>query len=201
MESFDGAEAHPSPFSQFSHWYKVALTLNIVPDREAMTLATASCDGRPSARMVLLKWFDESGFVFFSNYESRKARELLENPRAALILYWSDLRRQIRIEGDVERISAEESDAYFASRARGSQMAALASRQSEVIESRAALQRSVDELTAEYEDRVIPRPEYWGGFRLKPASFEFWQGLPDRLHDRLRYRIESGSWQIERLSP
>jgi pyridoxamine 5'-phosphate oxidase len=201
MESLDGAEADPSPFSQFSHWYKVALTLNIVPDRDAMTLATASCDGRPSARMVLLKWFDESGFVFFSNYESRKARELLENPRAALILYWSDLRRQIRIEGDVERISAEESDAYFASRARGSQMAALASRQSEVIESRAALQRSVDELTAEYEDRVIPRPEYWGGFRLKPASFEFWQGLPDRLHDRLRYRIESGSWQIERLSP
>jgi len=169
---------------------------------EAMALATATPDGWPSARMVLLKGFDERGFVFHTNYQSRKGREMAENPRAAAVLYWVELHRQVRIEGCVETISAAESDAYFRTRARGSQLGALASNQSRVIESRALLERRARELAAGYEGRAIPRPAHWGGYRLRPETLEFWQGQPDRLHDRLRYsRRPDGTWLLERLEP
>jgi pyridoxamine 5'-phosphate oxidase len=167
-----------------------------------MALATATTDGHPSVRLVLLRGFDERGFVFFTNYESRKARELEHNPRAALVFYWPELDRQVRTEGNVERISAEESDAYFQSRARGSRLGAWASPQSQIIASREVLDRRMEELEAEYREAEVPRPPYWGGYRVIPASVEFWQGQTDRLHDRLRYRrLEGGSWCLERLAP
>ena len=167
-----------------------------------MTLATAGADCRPSARLVLLKGFDASGFVFYTNYESRKARELAANPWAALVFFWPQLARQVRIEGRVEPVAPHESDAYFHSRPRGSQLGAWASHQSQVISSRAVLDQRMQELTAAYQARPVPRPPYWGGYRLAPTLVEFWQGRPNRLHDRLRYRrLEDGGWLIERLAP
>jgi pyridoxamine 5'-phosphate oxidase len=167
-----------------------------------MTLATAAHDGKPSARMVLLKGFDQNGFVFYTNYESRKGHELDENPRAALVFYWPELERQIRIEGRVEKLAQDESDAYFASRPLGSRLGAWASRQSEVISGRQVIESRLQELETEYKDRAIPRPPHWGGYRVRPEAIEFWQGRPSRLHDRLRYRkLEDGRWVIERLSP
>jgi pyridoxamine 5'-phosphate oxidase len=172
------------------------------PEPTAMTLATASADGAPSARMVLLKGVDRRGFVFFTNYESRKARELAENPRAALILYWSPIRRQVRVTGRVERLPAAESEAYFRSRPRGSRLAAWASRQSSVIPERAVLEDEYRRLEAEYEGGDVPLPPFWGGYRVSPEVVEFWRGRENRLHDRLRYtRQEGGSWVIERLAP
>jgi pyridoxamine 5'-phosphate oxidase len=190
-----------SPFDQFSRWFADAADSDIrMP--EAATLATATIDGIPSARMVLVKVRDESGFVFFSNYNSRKGRELVANPRAALVFYWDRLGRQVRLEGRVERTSSEESARYIQSRPRGSQLSALASPQSEVVEGRDALERRVAELTAQYEGMELPEPENWGGFRLLPDSFEFWQHREDRLHDRLRYtRLPDGAWLLERLAP
>jgi pyridoxamine 5'-phosphate oxidase len=189
------------PFRQFRVWFDDAVNAGLL-EPNAMTLATASRDGRPSARMVLLKGFDERGFVFYTNYESRKGRELVETPYAALIFFWGDLERQVRIEGAVERVEAEESDLYFHSRPEGSQIGAVASHQSQVIASREVIEQRVAELSEEYAGREIPRPAYWGGFRVVPESIEFWQGRPNRLHDRLRYRREDdGVWVIERLSP
>ena len=191
----------PDPLKQFEAWYHDALACDLV-EPTAMTLATATGDGRPSARTVLLKSFDARGFVFFTNYESRKARELAENPRATLLFWWDKLQRQVRIEGAVERASAGESDEYFASRPRGAQIGARASAQSEIIADRAALERQVKQLNAEFEGRDVPRAAHWGGYRLRAEVIEFWQGRADRLHDRLRYSREAGgAWRIERLAP
>jgi len=189
------------PLVQFRLWYDQALGAGI-RQPEAMTLATATRDGQPAARMVLLRGYDERGFVFYTNYDSRKGRELTDNPRAALVLYWSELDRQIRIEGRVERTSPAESDAYFASRPAGSQLGAWASPQSEVIANREVLELSSREHENTFRAGPVPRPSHWGGFRVVPDVIEFWQGQPNRLHDRLRYRRTQGSeWNLERLAP
>jgi pyridoxamine 5'-phosphate oxidase len=195
------ADLDPDPFRQFRIWFEVALASDL-PEPNAMALATAAPDGRPSARMVLLKGYDDRGFVWYTNYESRKGGELAENPRAALVLYWAELERQVRIEGWVEVAALQESDAYFHSRPRASQLGAAASHQSQVIPNREELERRAAELATQYEGQEVPRPAYWGGYRLVPALIEFWQGRPNRLHDRLRYRrLDEGRWEIERLSP
>ena len=191
----------PNPFNQFRSWLDQALAANL-PQPLGMALATATAAGRPSVRMVLLRGFDERGFVFFTNYQSRKAQELANNPQAALVFYWPELDRQVRIEGTVQRISAEESDAYFQSRERGSRLGAWASPQSQVIASREALETRMEELAAKYRDSDVPRPPHWGGYRLVAAVMEFWQGQPNRLHDRLRYRrVDGDVWLLERLAP
>ena len=195
------SEVDADPIRQFEAWFDAAREATPL-EPNAMALATVGADGRPALRMVLLKGVDERGFVFYTNYESRKGRELADTPWAALTFFWPEMERQIRIEGRVERVSDEESDAYFHSRPIGSQLSASASRQSEVIPGREALEERVAELAARYQDQEIPRPENWGGFRVVPDFIEFWQGRPNRLHDRLRYRLSAdGSWIIERLSP
>jgi pyridoxamine 5'-phosphate oxidase len=191
----------PDPFRQFASWFDEA-TEKGVPESNAMTLATATPDGRPSARVVLLRGADERGFTFFTNYESRKARELEANPFAAVVFFWHDLERQVRIEGQVERVSSEESDRYFHSRPKGARIGAWASPQSQVVASREILESRFLEFENLHPDQVVPRPPNWGGYRLVPHSFEFWQGRPNRLHDRLRYaRSPGGAWIIERLAP
>ena len=191
----------PNPFKQFEQWFQAAKEAEpVLP--EAVSLATATREGRLSSRMVLLKDFDETGFVFYSNYESRKGLELAENPNAALVFYWRQLERQICITGTVSKVSREESEAYFRTRPRGSQIGALTSSQSQVVASREVLENRFQQLMAEYEGREIPLPSYWGGYRLSPATIEFWQGRSDRLHDRFLYKRQSGGpWQLERLSP
>jgi pyridoxamine 5'-phosphate oxidase len=191
----------PDPFIQFGVWFDEVAQADI-REPNAMTLATATPDGQPSARMVLLKGADARGFNFFTNYESRKGNELTANPRAALVFFWVQLERQVRVEGHVERLSSEESDAYFASRPEGSQLGAWASQQSAVLPGRGPLEARYEELRAQYEGHEAPRPPFWGGYRVVPETVEFWQGRVNRLHDRLRYRRQSdGSWVIERLSP
>jgi pyridoxamine 5'-phosphate oxidase len=188
------------PLRQFAAWERDVRKAGMrMP--EAAALATASSDGVPSVRMVLVKGFDEHGFVFFSNYTSAKGRELEDNPRAALMFYWDPLGRQVRIVGPVQRTSAAESDAYAHSRPRGSQLSALASPQSQVVESRAVLERRVAELEQQFGEGELPRAEHWGGFRVAVESIEFWQQRSDRLHDRLRYRRGGGDWLVERLAP
>jgi pyridoxamine 5'-phosphate oxidase len=188
------------PGRQFAAWFAAAAAAGVrMP--EAAALATASPDGAPSVRMVLVKGFADASFRFYSNYASRKGRELAANPRAALLFHWDALGRQVRIEGPVERLSAGESAEYVRSRPRGSQLSALASPQSEVIESRAELERRVAELEHAHAGGELPLPEDWGGFRLDAETLEFWQQRNDRLHDRLRYRREHGAWLIERLAP
>lgn len=200
-QSLDEKTVDRDPIKLFRRWFDDALASGArLPD--AITLATATKDGRPSARMVLLKQFDDRGFVFYTNYESQKARELDENPQAALVCYWVQLDRQIRVEGSVERISAEESDNYFRTRPRESQLGALASPQSQVIEGRDVLERRFRELDEEYRDRPVDRPERWGGYRLKPERIEFWCNRKGRLHDRILYELESDrQWRISRLAP
>lgn len=201
QRGLEEAELAEDPFTQFQLWFDAAVAAEL-PEPNAMTLATATKDGRPSARMVLLKQMDDRGFVFFSNYESRKGKELAENPRAALIFFWVDLERQVRVEGSVEHVSAEVSAEYFHSRPHGSQIGSAASHQSQVISGREVLERRAAELEAEYPDSEIPLPDFWGGFRVIPESVEFWQGRLNRLHDRLRYRKDdNGAWVVERLSP
>jgi pyridoxamine 5'-phosphate oxidase len=190
----------PDPLEQFRRWYADAEGAGIrMPS--AMALATATREGAPSLRMVLLKGADERGFVFFTGYVSRKAEELAGNPRAALLFYWDPLGRQVRVEGTVERVSASESDAYFATRPRGAQLAASASLQTSVLTNREELDERVVELAATHDGADVPRPEHWGGYRLTPDSYEFWQHREDRLHDRLRYSRDGDRWVIERLSP
>ena len=193
------ADAAPSPYDQFARWYEEAGKAVRVP--EAMAVASAAPDGRPSVRMVLMKGWDGRGFVFFTQYRSRKAHELDANPQAALLFHWDELGRQVRVEGSVERVSDAESDAYFATRPFGAQIGALASEQSETIDSRSVLDERVQRLSTEHAGGTVPRPESWGGYRIAPAVFEFWQNRDDRLHDRLRYTPAGSGWRIERLQP
>jgi pyridoxamine 5'-phosphate oxidase len=188
------------PIAQFRRWFDEARAFGLAMP-EAMTLATSNADGRPSARIVLLHGIDENGFVFHTNYESRKGRELEANPQAALVLYWHPLGRQIRIEGSIERVSEEESAQYFRTRPRGGQLGAWASRQSEQIESREILEERVRGLEREYEGREVPLPPFWGGYRLLPDRIELWQHGEDRLHDRFAYERSGDSWTRSRLSP
>ena len=183
------------PLRQFQKWFDAAV--DVVRVREAMAVATSTAEGAPSVRMVLLKAADDRGLVFFTHYTSRKGRELAANPHAALLFHWDPLGRQVRVEGRVERVSAEESDAYFATRPAGARVGARASRQSEVLGDRGELERRVAELA----DANLTRPESWGGFRLVPETWEFWQHRDDRLHDRFRYTRCTGAWLIERLYP
>ncbi|MDA0574325.1 pyridoxamine 5'-phosphate oxidase [Burkholderia gladioli] len=200
--SLDEADVASDPIRQFDKWFKEALDAQL-PEPNTMTLATVDAEGRPSARIVLIKGVDERGFVFFTNYESRKGREIAHNPHAALLFYWIELERQVRIEGRVEKTSAAESDSYFASRPVGSRIGAWASEQSTVIADREVLEARERDFAARYGENP-PRPPHWGGYRLVPEAIEFWQGRPSRLHDRLRYlRDPAGgdAWTIERLSP
>jgi pyridoxamine 5'-phosphate oxidase len=193
-------DADPDPLRQFAAWFREAGDSGVRAP-EAMAVATATPDAEPSVRMVLMKQFDERGFVFFTNYESRKGQELLANPRAALLFHWDTLGRQVRIEGPAERVGAEESAAYVRSRPRGSQLSALASPQSRRVESRAELERLVGELEALSADGELPLPEHWGGIRVRPEVYEFWQHREDRLHDRLVYTPAGDGWAVARLAP
>jgi pyridoxamine 5'-phosphate oxidase len=190
-----------NPIRQFQKWYDEVRASGVSEqDAISMTLATAIKNGLPSARIVLLKGVDDSGFVFYTNYQSRKGRELDENPRACLLFYWAQVWRQVRIEGSVEKVSEAESDEYFQTRPLGSKLGAWASNQSEVVDSRETLEGRFAEIEKRFGDDV-PRPPHWGGYRLKPNSIEFWQGRENRLHDRLRYRLQDDGWRIERLAP
>ena len=199
--ALDEAGADFDPFRQFDAWFTDAQAANI-PDPNAMTVATATPDGHPSARIVLLRGYDERGFVFYTNYQSRKGQELAENPAAALVFFWPALERQIRITGVVAAVSRDETDRYFRSRPRGSRLGAWASPQSAVIAGRAEVEDQLHGLQQQYPGDDIPTPPHWGGYRVAPDTFEFWQGRPSRLHDRLRYaRQPDGSWRIDRLAP
>ncbi|MEA5603345.1 pyridoxamine 5'-phosphate oxidase [Nostoc sp. UHCC 0252] len=201
LEALSELEVDLNPFIQFKKWFDQALAGQL-PEPNAMTLATITPDGKPSARMVLLKDFDERGFAFFTNYNSRKGQELAENPLAALVFWWAELERQVRICGYVEKVSEAESDQYFDTRPPKSRLGAWVSNQSEVIESREVLERRMQEFYSKYENQEIPRPPHWGGLRVIPTEIEFWQGRSSRLHDRLLYsRLDNGTWKIERLSP
>jgi pyridoxamine 5'-phosphate oxidase len=197
----DESDVSHDPMVEFARWFAEAQEARVL-EPNAMTLATADADGAPAARIVLLKGFDERGLVFFTDYRSRKGAELEANPRAALVFYWGELERQIRISGRVIRTSAEESETYFRSRPLGSRLGAWVSHQSRVIPSREVLEQDLRDVEARFGDGEVPLPEHWGGYRLEPATVEFWQGRPSRLHDRIRYRRQpSGRWLIERLSP
>lgn len=197
----DEQDAGSDPFLLFERWYAEAQTVGMV-EPAAMALATANSAGIPSVRIVLLRNFDRRGFSFFTNYLSRKGEELQANPRAALAFYWAELERQVRVEGPVERVSDEESDAYFHARPIGHRLNALASPQSQVITSREILEQRMAELAEQYPHHQVPRPPHWGGFRVVPEAIEFWQGRENRVHDRLRYRrLPDASWLLERLAP
>jgi pyridoxamine 5'-phosphate oxidase len=201
LAGLNETDVDADPIRQFGAWFEQALSAQL-PEPNAMTLATVGADGRPSARIVLLKGFDAAGFVFHTNYESRKGKELVAYPFAALVFFWPELERQVRIEGKVERLPVADSDAYFASRPLGSRLSAWASRQSETVADRTTLEHELEDTAQRFKDGDVPRPPFWGGLRLQPDAIEFWQGGSNRLHDRLRYRlISGGAWRVERLSP
>ena len=198
--SLDETQVAEDPVGQFAAWFFKATHSGFL-EPTAMTLATSTREGRPSARIVLLKSFGPDGFVFYTDYRSRKSEELIDNPRAALLFHWDVLERQVRILGNVSRISREQSESYFRTRPAGSQLGAWASRQSSVLKNRAELDEKLREVTARFGDDPVPLPEHWGGWAVVPYEFEFWQGRPDRLHDRIRYRRHATGWTIDRLSP
>lgn len=201
LRSLDISDVNEDPIQQFQSWMNEAVASEI-REPNAMTLATATADGKPSARVVLLKGIQEEGFVFYTNYESHKAQEMESNPQVALVFNWLDLQRQIRIEGKVEKQSKMASEAYFQSRPRGSQVGAWVSPQSKVIEDRKMLDERVTEVKERFEgEEVLPIPEFWGGYLVRPEAIEFWQGRSSRLHDRIRYRLRDGQWIRERLAP
>lgn len=201
QKSLSEADIASDPIAQFDVWWQEALASEI-DEVNAMTLATTDTEGMPDARIVLLKGFDPAGFVFYTNYESSKGRQLELNPKACLVFFWKELERQVRIYGMVERTSALESDAYFNSRPRGSRIGAWVSPQSSIISNRSWLEKQEDKWQEAFKDGEVPRPAHWGGFRVKPFKVEFWQGRPNRLHDRLKYALEAnGQWKIERLAP
>lgn len=199
--SLDEKTADPDPFIQFDHWLSIALKSGLI-EPNAMVLATASSKGRPSARVVLMKGFDHSGFIFYTDYSSKKGRQLASNPYAAIVFLWKELEQQVRVEGKVILTSPGQSDDYFQSRPEGSRISALASRQSRSIPDRESLEKTAQKLQEKFQGKPIPRPTHWGGYLLRPTLFEFWQGRPNRLHDRLQYtRIKNGGWKMVRLSP
>jgi pyridoxamine 5'-phosphate oxidase len=189
-----------NPLHQFGKWFSAALDAQLY-EPNVMTLATADRYGKPSARIVLLKEYDENGFVFYTNYESKKGQDLLENPEAALVFFWAELERQVRIEGVVSKVDPQTSANYFHSRPTGSQIGAMASPQSSILNSRESLEDKVVQLSKEYEGKEIPHPAHWGGYLIEPTHMEFWQGRPSRLHDRIVYDLVDGSWIINRLAP
>lgn len=200
LHSLSENDVDANPFRQFDTWWQEAINSEI-DEVNAMTLATASAEGLPSARIVLLKSYDAKGFVFFTNYNSYKGRNMEENPRACLVFFWKELERQVRITGLVEKVSGQESDEYFSSRPEGSRIGAWASPQSAVITGRQWLEQQQHQYAKEFLSKSIVRPPHWGGYRVKPITIEFWQGRPDRLHDRLQYTLEEKGWVIERLAP
>ena len=200
MARLDESDVDADPIRQFEHWFQDAVRAE-VPEPNAMTLATATPDGTPSARIVLLKGFDERGFTFFTDYRSHKASDIAANPRVALVFFWHDVERQVRISGRATRVERSESKEYFRSRPVGSQHGAWTSQQSSVIASRGILEARYAAVAAEFAGREVPLPSHWGGYRVAPESLEFWQGRESRLHDRLRYVLHAGLWRVERLSP
>jgi pyridoxamine 5'-phosphate oxidase len=200
-EKLSETDVKKNPIEQFDHWFDEALKSGIY-EPNAMTLATASTDGKPAARIVLLKGFNQDGFVFYTNYLSRKGKELAKNPVVALVFFWPELERQVRIEGTIEKVSKETSEKYFQSRPKESQIGALASPQSQVIADRSLLEKNWKELEKTYADQEIPKPSFWGGYLVKPQIIEFWQGRSSRLHDRIVYRkADKNNWKIVRLAP
>lgn len=199
LQSLSENDVAVNPFKQFEKWWDETLQSEI-DEPNAMTLATSTKEGKPSARIVLLKGFDERGFVFFTNYESHKGKQILENPNAALVFFWKELERQIRIEGTIEKVSSQESDEYFNSRPVGSRIGAWASPQSSIIKNRRQLDENVKKYSTQFGEN-IPRPAHWGGYRLLPSLIEFWQGRSNRLHDRIQYSLQNEEWVIKRLAP
>lgn len=201
LQTLDESEVTNNPITQFDKWWNQATASEII-EVNAMTLATVSPEGRPEARIVLLKGFDENGFVFFTNYESAKGKDMATNPYAALVFFWKELERQVRIDGTIEKVTAEESDIYFNSRPIGSRIGAWTSPQSQVLKNRAEIEESLKLNQEKFAGNNVPRPPFWGGYRVVATSIEFWQGRSSRLHDRLRYRqTESNNWLLERLAP
>lgn len=200
LRALDEKEVDSNPFVQFTSWWQEAISSNI-DEVNAMTLATSNASGRPSARIVLLKGFSEMGFIFFTNYNSHKGAELQENPNAALVFFWKELERQIRIEGKVFKTSLEENEQYFNSRPIGSRLGAWASPQSKIVNNRAELETFVTGTNNRFKDSEVPCPPFWGGYLVKPVLFEFWQGRQNRLHDRVQYSLENSLWKISRLAP